>query len=703
MPFVVGGASTFAVLGVGINATITDDDRKDSPYWKQFIAPKSLTKGHPAPSPVSAVAPGGEDESELPMVAAVRRATNQRELTRHLTASVLSGEKSQKLYDWGDATNVSLAKYITANDEARTCFAEGLAFMLNYNHEQAIAKFQEALEKDSKCAMAWWGIAYSVSSNYNWPPGLGSGHDACEAAKGLINTKGAVYTVLERDLINALGKRHSLEAKNAADPTKLSMGNDPALNAKFAESMGYLFDKYKDDADFGYDVTAIYVESLMNLKPWALWSKKVEGGEMVITPADQNTVKLINILEDALGIEDGDLVPKIKHPALLHLYCHAMELSPTPERAVPVANALWHTMPDAGHLVHMPAHIYAWAGMWNEGVNCNKEAVAADEKYRINQFGFAKTGSQFYKFYRMHNMHFVVWCAMHEGRYAEAMEYARKAEAANPAGPDGVEFMLAGIIPMGAVFLESYVSMPWHVMVRFGKWDDILDEPIRTDSSIFPGAIVVQHYARGVAFASKGMVAEAEAEQAKFIEACANPSLEGRVQHNVPIKAQNAVQAKILKGEIEYRKAYLAKKAGDETADFTPAWKSLEEGVNMSLELPYNEPWGQMQPVRHILGALKLEQGLIEEAEAVYRADIKLWKNNMWGLLGLKLCLEKKAQIVKDLNSAHEKFGTEIYEELSDVSQKFALAAARADGGPPKATCYCAQAAFLSGGGKYVK
>ena len=413
---------------------------------------------------------------------------------------------------------------------------------------------------------------------------------------------------------------------------------------------------------------------------------QVEGGEMVITPADANTPKLIGILEASLGVTDDSLEPTVLHPALLHLYCHAMELSPTPERAVPVANALWKTMPDAGHLVHMPSHIYAWAGMWNEGVNCNKEGVAADERYRAKEFTEEgkETGSQFYKFYRMHNMHFVVWCAMHEGRYGEAMEYARKAEAQNPAGADGVEFMLAGIIPMGAVFLESYVSMPWHVMVRFGKWDDILAEPLRTDAAVFPGAIVVQHYARGVAFASKGNVAEAEAEQKKFLAACESPALGYRVQHNVPIKAQNAIQGKILEGEIAYRKAYLAKAGGNAAADFSGAWAPLEEAVEMSLNLPYNEPWGQMQPVRHILGALKFEQGLVEEAEAVYRADIKLWKDNMWGLLGLKLCLEAKG-------------GAAAAEELKEVTRKFAAASARADAGAPKATCFCAQVAMKKG------
>lgn len=590
-------------------------------------------------------------------------------------------------YDWGIADNLGFARHITAaSDEARAAFAQALAFMLNYNHEKAISMYTKCLELDDKCAMAWWGIAYGVSSNYNWPPGLGSGHDACTKAVELLDAEGAAYSEVEVDMIRALRERHSAEAAAGANPAALSMGNMPELNVAFAAAMEGVWSKHKDNADYGLDVTAVFVEALMNLKPWALWDKKVVEGGFEITPADNNTPKLIGILENALGITDDSLAPTSLHPALLHLYCHAMELSPTPERAVLVADALWHTMPDAGHLVHMPSHIYAWAGLWEKGVNCNKEGVDADEKYRAAEFSDAAdkaNGSQFYKFYRMHNMHFVVWCAMHEGRYAEAMEYARKAEAQNPAGPDGVEFMLAGIIPMGAVFLESYVSMPWHVMVRFGKWDDILKEPTREDKSVFPGAIVVQHYARGVAFASKGMVAEAEAEQELFADACSNPALEGRVQHNVPVKAQNALQGKILEGEIAYRKAYLAKEGGDAEADFSPAWTALDEALDMSLNLPYNEPWGQMQPVRHIIGALQLEQGMLAEAESTYRADIKLWKDNMWGLLGLKLCLEAKGG---------------ASEELEYVSKKFASASARADGGAPKATCFCAQAA-MSGGG----
>jgi tetratricopeptide (TPR) repeat protein len=234
---------------------------------------------------------------------------------------------------------------------------------------------------------------------------------------------------------------------------------------------------------------------------------------------------------------------------------------------------------------------------------------------------------------------------------------------------------------MGAIFLESYLAMVWHVMVRFGKWDDILAEPLRTDEAVFPGTMATQHYARGVAYASLGKVPEAEAEQALFLTALENPALAGRVLHNNKLyqKPEEGpcileVNAAVLAGEIEYRKQFLAKAAG-EAADFAAAFDHLRRGVTLSLNLAYNEPWGQAQPVRHILGALLLEQGEVAEAEAVYRADISLWKDNMWGLLGLKNCLEARGDAA---------------DELAAVSAKHAERSSRADVVPTK-TCFCAQ------------
>ena len=569
-------------------------------------------------------------------------------------------------YDFGDASNYSFANEITCrNDETRKMYILAHGHMLNYNHEEAIACFQKCTELDPDCAMAWWGIAYCLSSNYNWSPGLGSGHDPIQQAMSLKDK----CTELEQDLINALAERHSEEARDAADPSVLNMGNSPELNIAFADAMAPLYEKYKGNLD----VTAIYVEALMNLKAWQLWDKNTKTGE--ITPADDNTLLLVKVLEDAFESSDEAKV----HPAICHLYCHALELSPFPERALPAADVLRTRMPGLGHLVHMPSHIDAWVGQWKEAIDCNIAAVEADDRY----VEITGNESQFYKFYRMHNHHFVVWCAMFDGQYETALKYARKAVETLPAGDvnSGVQFMLAGVIPMGAIFLESYVTMPWHVMIRFGKWNEILNEPLHTDRDVFPAAIATQHYARGVAYASMGMVPEAEAEQVLFKEALQNPALAGRVLHNNLMYQDPSegpcillVNDAILDGEIEYRRQYLAKEKGQH-ADFTVAFDHLRRGVDLSLNLAYNEPWGQMQPVRHILGALLLEQGEVEEAEAVYRADIDLWKDNMWGLLGLKLCLEARG---------------DTSGELEKVTSQFEERSSRADIIPAK-TCFCAQ------------
>ncbi|MDA9722653.1 hypothetical protein N9U53_01010 [Euryarchaeota archaeon] len=572
-------------------------------------------------------------------------------------------------YDFGVPANYAFAEKITcSNDEARRMYVEAFGHMLNYNHEQAIACFTKCTELDPNCAMAWWGIAYCLSSSYNWSAGLGPGYDAISQAVSLKDH----CSELEQDLIMALSKRHTKEARDNANPAALNMGNSPELNQAFADAMAPLYEKYSGDLD----VTAVYVEALMNLNPWTLWNKDASTGE--ITPVDDSTLMLIKIMEDAF-----ENVPGAKeHPALCHLYCHALELSPYPERALPAADVLRTLMPGCGHLVHMPSHIDAWVGQWKEAMDCNIAAVKADDHY-VELTG---NESQFYKFYRMHNHHFVVWCAMFEGQYETAMKYARKAVDTLPEGDEnhGAQFMLAGIIPMGAIFLESYVTMPWHVMIRFGKWDEILAEPMYSNKDVFPATIATQHYARGVAYASKGMVPEAEAEQVLFKEALTNPALAGRLMHNNFMYQDPAegpsilnVNAAILEAEIEYRRQFLAKAAGEDY-DFTAAFDELRRGVDLSLNLAYNEPWGQMQPVRHILGALLLEQGHVEEAEEVYRADIKLWKDNMWGLLGLKLCLEARG---------------DTSGELEEVTKLFNERSSRADILPAK-TCFCAQDAL---------
>ena len=218
-------------------------------------------------------------------------------------------------FDMGSESNYTLAMKVTCKDDAtRAMFIRATGHMLNYNHEQAIACFTACTELDPDCAMAWWGIAYCVSSNYNWAPGLGSGYDAIQQA---VARKGHC-TEMEQDLIDALATRHSEEARDGMDPSVLNMGNSPELNQAFADAMAPLHEKYAGDLD----VTAIYVEALMNLNPWQLWDKDASTGE--ITPRDETTLRLVEIMEHAFETIEG----ATEHPALCHLYCHALELSP---------------------------------------------------------------------------------------------------------------------------------------------------------------------------------------------------------------------------------------------------------------------------------------------------------------------------------------------------------------------------------------
>ena len=233
--------------------------------------------------------------------------------------------------------------------------------------------------------------------------------------------------------------------------------------------------------------------------------------------------------------------------------------------------------------------------------------------------------------------------------------------------------MLGGVIPMGAVFLESFAIMPWHVMIRFGKWNDVIAEPIPTDTDAYAGTIANGHYAKAVAYASTGMVAKARAQQALFKEALKNKKLKGRLLHNNPMWADDGpsvlgVAAKVMEGEILYREAVL----GDGSCD--AAFAALRDAIELSENLTYDEPWGWMVPVRHALGALLFEQGRVDEATEVYRKDVLLWRDNMWGLFGLVTCLKKAGAPAA---------------EIREYDARYQHATIRADV-KLKATCFCA-------------
>ncbi|MEV5958079.1 hypothetical protein AB0M11_30670 [Streptomyces sp. NPDC051987] len=531
----------------------------------------------------------------------------------------------------------------TSSPEAQTWFDRGLNWTYAFHHEEAVRCFEAAGAADPECAMADWGVAYALGPNYNKPwesfdsadltHTVARTHAAVERAR----TKAAHATPVERALIEALRARYPQAA--APDAAACSV-----WNTAYSDSLRTAYDLAPDDLD----VATLYADALMNLTPWQLWD--IRSGR----PAEgARTEEARAVLERGLGADAGR-----RHPGLLHLYIHLMEMSPTPETALPVADLLRGLVPDAGHLQHMPSHLEVLCGDYRRVVSDNAAAVAADEKY------LARAGAMnFYTLYRCHNLHFGIYGAMFLGRLQDALATAERLEAAVP------EELLRVQSPPMADWLEGFLAMRVHVLVRFGRWEDILRLPLPADPRLYCVTTAMLHYARGVAHAATGRIRQAEADRARFRDAAAAVPATRMLFNNTCVDIL-AIASAMLDGELAYR-----------TGDFDTAFAELRRSVDLDDNLPYDEPWGWMQPTRHALGALLLERGRIAEAEAVYRADLGLddtlprplqHPGNVWALHGLHECLRR--------------LGREG--EARIVGQQLKLAVAVADV-PITASCFC--------------
>ncbi|MDG9688984.1 hypothetical protein QC281_02575 [Streptomyces sp. DH17] len=530
----------------------------------------------------------------------------------------------------------------TSSTEAQRWFDRGLVWTYAFHHEEAVSCFEAAAAADPDCAMAHWGIAYALGPNYNKP---WEAFDAEELTRTVDRTHAAVErahekaarsaTPVERALIGALRARY---------PQSRAVEDCSVWNAPYAESMRAVHRLAPDDLD----VATLYADALMNLTPWQLWDLRTGR------PAEgARTLEAKDVLERALAADGGR-----EHPGVLHLYIHLMEMSATPQAALTVADRLRGLVPDAGHLNHMPSHLEVLCGDYRRVVSDNTAAIAADEKYR------ARAGAMnFYTLYRSHNYHFKIYGAMFLGQYGTAMDTVAQLEASVP------EELLRVESPPMADWLEGFLAMRVHVLIRFGRWADILRLPLPADPRLYCVTTAMIHYARGVALSATGRVGEAEAERLLFREAVARvPGT--RTLFNNTCADILAIASAMLDGELEYRR-------GDHAAAFA----ALERSVELDDDLPYDEPWGWMQPTRHAYGALLLEQGRVEEAEAVYRADLGLddtlpralqHPGNVWSLHGLHECLVR--------------LGREA--EARIVAQQLGLATALADV-PVDASCFC--------------
>ena len=528
-------------------------------------------------------------------------------------------------------------KVTTTSSDCQLWVDRGIVQTFGFNREEAIRCFQKALGFDSKCAMAHYFIAYNNAADYNNPDGMDYAAGYNEAQKALQITKDTPLSDWEVDLIEA-------QVLRFCSP----VGSKPLeeLHRNYADAMRLVYQKFGEN---DVDIAAMYGEALMMLAPWKLWTVPPD-----IKPAIPETKELVTVLESALEKQPN-------HPGLCHFYIHTMELSATPEKALPAADSLRISVLEQGHLLHMPSHIDMWVGQYKEAIETNKIGVIADETYAT------KTGhdNELYKMYRLHNYHFTVWAAMFDGQFSTALEYAEAAQ--RMLGPDAVTCML-GDLPIGSMYLEAFTSLPWHVLIRFGKWEEIIKRPIKEDKDLYAGAVATAHYARGVAFAVLGKTEDAEAERKKFYDALQNKALKNRhLFNNVMHDPEHHsgildVAEAVLNGEIEYFKG-----------NYQEAFQHLRLAVKRDIDLPYDEPWGWMMPARHVLGALLLEQGEAVEAETVYREDLKQYKNNLWSLLGLHQALKLQQKT----------------EEAEQVHTSFQAAKVRADVNI-QASCLCA-------------
>lgn len=495
----------------------------------------------------------------------------------------------------------------TSDPEAQKFFDQGLRLVYAFNHDEAIRAFREAARRDPDCAMAWWGIALASGPNYNLP--IDSERDRT-AREAIAKARAAApkASPKERDYVAALEQRY---AKPSGDDRK-------ALDRAYADAMRGVAKKYPDDPD----AAVIFAESMMVLRPWDLWKK--DGAPQ------PGTEELVAVLE-------GVLEKTPEHPGANHYYIHAVEASPHPERAIAAAERTGGLMPGAGHLVHMPSHVWMRVGRYADAAESNRRAIAADEKY----VAAAKPAGVYPMMYVPHNVHFLWSAATMEGRRAEAMAAAK--QVGDAVTPDDARAM-----PM----LELFSPTPWFAAARFGDWEAILAAPAPpADLQFVTG---MWHHTRGRAFVHTGKLDEAQQE----LEALGNLALamppDRIIGDNQPAQWHLQLATAMLAGELAAKRGQTDK-----------AVRLLGEAVVIEDKLPYSEPPPWYQPARLVLGGVLLDAGRPAEAAGIYREDLTKHPENGWALHGLLQALK-----VQD---------AEMGDVARDVERRFASAWARAD------------------------
>jgi tetratricopeptide (TPR) repeat protein len=491
-------------------------------------------------------------------------------------------------------------KVTTDSAEAQRYFDQGLGFLHGFNHRAAIRAFQQAAELDPECAMAHWGVALACGPHINSiavpPPAAELAWKELEVAQKNASNASPV----EQALIDALAKRY-------ANPQPEDRSG---LDRAYADAMREVWKKYPKDPDVG----ALFAEAMMDLRPWDQWTPdgKPQPG----------TDEIIATLDAVLKLNPN-------HPLANHLYIHAVEASPNPERAMVAADRLRNLQPGLAHNVHMPSHIDIRTGQWLKAVDTNAKAVEADQRYR-KIFG---PPIGFLNVYIAHNRHMLAYAAMMTGQRDLAMKHIRAMVAEMP-----VDFLNENVLQA-----EGNVAMPLEVMVRFGLWDEILAEPEKySDKMWFTRAF--HHAARAIAYAAKGDTVNARKAQSVFVERAKLVPKEDFVSNN-SCEALLAVAIPMVEGEILIAEGKI-----------DSGIEQLRAAIQKEDALRYDEPPGWLIPVRHSLGAVLMKQQRFAEAEQVYRDDLARLPENGWSLLGLAESLRKQKKNADEVAQTQAKF-----------------------------------------------
>jgi tetratricopeptide (TPR) repeat protein len=495
----------------------------------------------------------------------------------------------------------------TTNPRTQAFFDQGVNLLFGFNHAEAIRSFREAARLDPDCAMCWWGVAEALGPNINLP----MPPDAVAPAWAALQKARALEpkaSPQERAWIEALAARYS------ADPK----ADRHALDEAFAKAMGELWRAYPDDLDAG----TFYAEAMMDTQPWDYWEQ--DG----VTPK-RHAAEIVATLEDIIRREPN-------HPGALHLYIHAVEATTTPERAEAASDRLLTLMPGAGHIVHMPSHIYYRVGRYADAERVNEMAAKVDEAY----IAACKAQGYYPAGYYGHNIHFLWTSSEMSGRYRGALDAARRlVKAVDP-------YNLAKQVPSA----ELYGFTPIATQLRFEKWDAVLAEPPPPKALVIDRAFNL--YARGVAFAAKGDLKDAQAARSELDAVIAVADFSRYEAFAIPAKPIATLGLRLLDAEI-------ARAKGDRAG----AVAQFRIAYGLMKNLTYTEPPWWHQPVAHLLGAALLDDHQPAEAEAIYRESLKTYRGDGWALFGLAQALDAQGK----------------HAEAADVRQQFQTAWARAD------------------------